>query len=678
MKKTFTLLTTLSLSFALFSQTFVSTSAENKNVVLEEFTGIHCGYCPDGHVVAQGISSNNPGDVVLVNIHVGSYAAPNAGEPDFRTSWGDGIKNQANVSGYPAGTVNRHDYTSQGWDQSGGTAMSRGNWSDASNDILSNGSYVNVAAQSSIDVSTRELTVNVEAYFTGTGTGADKLNVFLLQNNVEGPQSNGAVYNPSAILPNGNYNHQHMLRHLLTGQWGDDITTTTSGSFYSNTYTYNIPNDLNGVAYDLFNMEVVVFVADDQQEIISGNKSSMSFIVPPGVSLTDLEASTSMTLPSSYCTDSITPEITVLNNSTIAVDTFDVSYTLNSNSPVSQTIYSTLAPSASTTITFPTTAMPYGANTIYYDVNLDNSTTLVDSISGNNFTSSGEFNTMSSSAFANNHSEGFENYSPGSATLTNAIVENPYGVNTYVVDQGISGSVNWNLGAYGNSAKSYRFRFYSGWNVGDHASIVFENLDLSTTTNNEVMFSHAYAQYSSGTNDELEVLVSTDCGLSWTSLFDQSGSNLSTTSPYSGGYYYPQIDEWTTTFLDLSAFDGQTSVMLKFKATSDDGNNLYVDEISVGENLSSINEFNSLSSLKIYPNPISNSGTLEFSIEKASNLSYEIYDLLGKKITHLNSTTLNAGTHIYNLNTEQLDNGTYLIKYQINDQVKAAQFIVSH
>ncbi len=678
MKKTFTLLTTLSLSFALFSQTFVSTSAENKNVVLEEFTGIHCGYCPDGHVVAQGISSNNPGDVVLVNIHVGSYAAPNAGEPDFRTSWGDGIKNQANVSGYPAGTVNRHDYTSQGWDQSGGTAMSRGNWSDASNDILSNGSYVNVAAQSSIDVSTRELTVNVEAYFTGTGTGADKLNVFLLQNNVEGPQSNGAVYNPSAILPNGNYNHQHMLRHLLTGQWGDDITTTTSGSFYSNTYTYNIPNDLNGVAYDLFNMEVVVFVADDQQEIISGNKSSMSFIVPPGVSLTDLEASTSMTLPSSYCTDSITPEITVLNNSTIAVDTFDVSYTLNSNSPVSQTIYSTLAPSASTTITFPTTAMPYGANTIYYDVNLDNSTTLVDSISGNNFTSSGEFNTMSSSAFANNHSEGFENYSPGSATLTNAIVENPYGVNTYVVDQGISGSVNWNLGAYGNSAKSYRFRFYSGWNVGDHASIVFENLDLSTTTNNEVMFSHAYAQYSSGTNDELEVLVSTDCGLSWTSLFDQSGSNLSTTSPYSGGYYYPQIDEWTTTFLDLSAFDGQTSVMLKFKATSDDGNNLYVDDISVGENLSSINEFNSLSSLKIYPNPISNSGTLEFSIEKASNLSYEIYDLLGKKITHLNSTTLNAGTHIYNLNTEQLDNGTYLIKYQINDQVKAAQFIVSH
>ena len=58
-----------------------------------------------------------------------------------------------------------------------------------------------------------------------------------------------STYNPSAILPNGNYNHQHMLRHLLTGQWGDDITNTTTGSFFTNTYTYTIPNDLNG-AYD--------------------------------------------------------------------------------------------------------------------------------------------------------------------------------------------------------------------------------------------------------------------------------------------------------------------------------------------------------------------------------------------------------------------------------------------
>ncbi|MBG15210.1 MAG: hypothetical protein CL853_02530 [Crocinitomicaceae bacterium] len=678
MQKIFTIILSIILSSSSIAQSFVSTSPENKNVVLEEFTGIYCGYCPDGHVIAQGIADNNPGDVVLINIHVGTYANPSGGDPDFRTQWGEAIKNQTGLAGYPAGTVNRHDYSSQGWDQNGGTAMSRGNWNNASNDILSNSSYVNVAAQSSIDVSSRLLTVNVEAYFTGNGNRTDKINVFLLQNNVEGPQSNGVVFNPSAILPNGNYNHQHMLRHSLTGQWGDDITNTSQGSLYSNTYTYSIPSDLNGVAYDLFNMEVVVFVADDQQEIISGNKSSMSFILPPGVSLTDLEANTNMTLPSNYCTDSITPEITVTNNSNIAVDTFDVSYTLNSNAPVSQTIYSALAPSASVTYSFPTTALPYGANNIIYDVNLNNSSSFVDSIFGNNFASSGEFNTMSSTAFASTHSEGFETYSTGSTNLSNAIVENPLGVNTYVVDQTVSSSVNWNLGAYGNSAKSYRFRFYNGWDVGDEASIVFENLDLSNSTNSEVTFSHAYAQLNSGTNDKLEILVSTDCGSSWTSLFNQSGSTLSTTSPYSGGYYYPQVDQWNTTYLDLSAFDGQSSVMLKFKATSDDGNNLYIDDISVGENLSSINESIFNNNLKIFPNPINNLGTLEFIIERSANISYEIYDILGQKVKGQEKINLNPGNHLIDINTQFLENGTYFIKCQINDECKVLQFIVSH
>ena len=63
-------------SFLTFAQTNVSTTPENKNVVLEEYTGISCPYCPDGHAVAEGIKNNNPGDVMLINIHTGSFATP--------------------------------------------------------------------------------------------------------------------------------------------------------------------------------------------------------------------------------------------------------------------------------------------------------------------------------------------------------------------------------------------------------------------------------------------------------------------------------------------------------------------------------------------------------------------------------------------------------------------------
>ena len=98
--------------------------------------------------------------------------------------------------------------------------MSRGLWSNSATQKLGESAYVNVAAQSELDLGTRQLTVNVEAYYTGTSPNASNmLNVALLQNNVEGPQRGGTSYNQS-ILPNGNYNHMHMLRHLLTGQWG--------------------------------------------------------------------------------------------------------------------------------------------------------------------------------------------------------------------------------------------------------------------------------------------------------------------------------------------------------------------------------------------------------------------------------------------------------------------------
>ena len=53
-----------------FSQTIVSTDTENKKVILEEYTGIHCTYCPDGHEIAQSLKDQYPDNVLLINIHV--------------------------------------------------------------------------------------------------------------------------------------------------------------------------------------------------------------------------------------------------------------------------------------------------------------------------------------------------------------------------------------------------------------------------------------------------------------------------------------------------------------------------------------------------------------------------------------------------------------------------------
>ncbi len=244
-----------------YSQTLVSTQVQKKNVVLEEFTGIHCGYCPEGHAIAQQLLDDNPGKAVVIAIHTGGFATPGTGEPDFRTPFGDAIASQSNLTGYPAGTVNRHLFSDLA--SNGGTAMGRGGWITAASRIFPEDSPVNVGASTSFNATTRELTVNVELYYTSnSATSSNFINVALLQSNILGPQSGGGAGN--------NYVHKHMLRHLITGQWGDEITTTSTGTFVQKTYTYTVPTDYIGVDCVIEDCSVAVFVSESHQEILSG------------------------------------------------------------------------------------------------------------------------------------------------------------------------------------------------------------------------------------------------------------------------------------------------------------------------------------------------------------------------------------------------------------------------
>lgn len=263
-----------SLSFMGFAApTFVETTPQKKTVVLEEYTGIGCVNCPFGHLAANKTSVKYP-KTVLINIHQGSYAAGKT--PDLVTPFGDALFNQTGAPGYPAGTLNRQVLPPS-------KVTSVANYTlfpDYATTIVSQDAYLNVAAQSSIDWTTRLLTVNVEVYYTDDSpANVNFLNVALLQSNIMGPQT-GMENNPAQVI-NGKYQHNHALRNLITGQWGDSITTTTQGSFFSKTYTYTIPSNIKKVDCVLEDMEVVVFVAQSRQNIINGAKSSMAYVNQP-------------------------------------------------------------------------------------------------------------------------------------------------------------------------------------------------------------------------------------------------------------------------------------------------------------------------------------------------------------------------------------------------------------
>jgi hypothetical protein len=267
---------------SLAQSTPVSQSVEPKNAILEELTGIYCGFCPAGHKIAQEISDANPGRVVLVNIHAGGFAVPSSGDVDLRTTHGNTIDAWMDPDGYPSGSVQRK--------VSGGVLpQSRGDWSGMVNTVLAQTSPVNIALDASIDATTRVVTVNVEMYYTETQNPGTNhyLNVGILQDNIEGRQS-GASSNPAQVLSNGNYLHNHAFRgYINTGAADGDMFDATQSGVITKTYTYTLPSQVGNVNLKIPDLKFFAFVGPGRNtaatsELFSAAEVSPNIVNIPG------------------------------------------------------------------------------------------------------------------------------------------------------------------------------------------------------------------------------------------------------------------------------------------------------------------------------------------------------------------------------------------------------------
>ena len=235
----------------------VSTDVQPKNILLEEFTGINCGNCPSAHKIAANLLLAQENTFYSIAIHSGYYASPFSDQPDFRTPEGEELgATFASGSGYPCGMINRHTFA--------GTSpiMSRSNWTLCAKEIHQENAPVNLYVTSTYSAADAQLTVHVEGYYTAdVDAQQNLLTVALTQNNIRGPQSGGGV--------GSDYLHQHMLRDYLTPLWGDTISDCTEGSFFTKDYTYAVPENINDVAVDPAELEVIVFVANDKTDVLN-------------------------------------------------------------------------------------------------------------------------------------------------------------------------------------------------------------------------------------------------------------------------------------------------------------------------------------------------------------------------------------------------------------------------
>lgn len=659
MKKFYALLAAPLFLSQAFAQNFVSTTPENRNVVLEEFTGIYCGFCPDGHKRANEFKADNPGDVVLINIHQGeTYAAPRGEDPDFRTPFADAIAGQSGLTGYPAGTVNRQVF--DGASQGSGTAQSRGTWASTGAEVLSETSPVNVDFISSYNRATREMTITVEAYYTADGSGSSNyLNVAILQNNIEGPQSGATNFYPEKILPNGNYVHGHMLRHLITGQWGEEITEISKGTFYTKDFTYTLPEALNGIDYVLADMEIAVFMTETKQTIITGTSAPFDYLLPE--EKIDLATANISSVEGDLCEEEITPSLEVENFGPNEITSFDVLCTVN-DVEYKQSFSGNLAIGSKTTITWDPIALPGGEYTMVLSApsNINNDE-LVDTKPSNSSDIVVEAFSMSAAAIEGQVSAGFDLEVPSNFAIDDS--EN----NVYALNDGFG--ANYSAGAI--------VMYLAAGNgvAGKPLRILFGQVDVADMADPVITYHYAYADGDrNGTAPTIDVEVSTDCGKTWTSIKKIDAEE--TTDVIIGNLYRPLKNDYIWVKNELGEYASQEFIGRISITPGSDGNALWFDEVGIADAATSVDQPNA-TTIGLFPNPATDYTTVNIDAATSEVATVAVYNAVGELVTVLNNDMVNEGVNQFTINTSSYDNGVYFVRYESANSVSNAQFVVN-
>ncbi len=262
------------------AQTLVSTSPESRKILIERKTGIHCGTCRHHEDNSVELQAAFPGKIVDVGIYTSGdpYGTVHTDKPaELALGNEDATQLAMGSSAVSRSKMNRilfpGAFGEAPYYYGGGTSILYSGMDACADSVFNSGmSPVNIGVETQWDAITRELTVNIEAYFTATVTGQNKLSVYLVESDIIGYQSTRG----------DNWSHQNVLRKALYDSdiWGDIISNTSAGSLITKTYTYIVPTDYSGTGANIDNMDVIVFITgDDRRNVhtvqkINANKVS--------------------------------------------------------------------------------------------------------------------------------------------------------------------------------------------------------------------------------------------------------------------------------------------------------------------------------------------------------------------------------------------------------------------
>ena len=172
--------------------------------------------------------------------------------------------------------------------------------------------------------------------------------------------------------------------------------------------------------------------------------------------------------------------------------------------------------------------------------------------------------------------------------------------------------------------------------------------------------------------DTLEVLISKDCGITYTSLYKKWGATLVTTETENTNSFVPLSTEWRKDSINLSSYINSGKFLLAFKNTTGNENNIYLDDINL--RTQTINPNLKVSGFLVTPNPTKGNITVQFYPNPINLQSIQLYNLTGQKLLEKQIVS-GSGIPIYQFDISNYPAGTYIARAIFTDKVLTKKII---